>query len=104
MKVMNDSAPSSAHRPAAGCPTQSAARLGLGRILASGFALPFIHFIPDSLTYSVPLFLKRQCDQTPGTLWFAPHAAHTSVYAPFPCGMDGPGLPGAVKRAQRFPQ
>ena len=23
-----------------------------------------------------------------GTLWFAPHAAHTSTYAPFPCGMD----------------
>ena len=34
------------------------------------FAPPFIHFIiiPDSLTYSVPLFLKRQCDRTPGTL------------------------------------
>jgi hypothetical protein len=26
--------------------------------------LPLIHFIPDSLTYSVPLFLKRQCDRT----------------------------------------
>jgi diketogulonate reductase-like aldo/keto reductase len=25
-----------------------------------------IHFIPDSLTYSVPLFLKRQRDRTPG--------------------------------------
>ena len=28
------------------------------------FGLPFIHFIPDSLTYSAPLFLKRQCDRT----------------------------------------
>ena len=35
-------------------------RLGLGR-----FAPPPIHFIPDPLTYSVPLFLKRQCGRTP---------------------------------------
>jgi hypothetical protein len=28
--------------------------------------LPLIHFIPESLTYSVPLFLKRQCDRTLG--------------------------------------
>jgi hypothetical protein len=28
------------------------------------FVLPHIPFIPDSLTYSVPLFLKRQCDRT----------------------------------------
>ena len=27
-----------------------------------------MHFIPDSLTYSVPLFLKRQCDRTLGAL------------------------------------
>ena len=27
-------------------------------------------------------------DPVGGTLWFAPHAAHTSVYAPFPCGMN----------------
>jgi hypothetical protein len=26
--------------------------------------LPLIHFLPDSLTYSVPLFLKRQCGRT----------------------------------------
>ena len=31
------------------------------------FATPLIHFIPDSLTYSVPLFLKRQCDRALGT-------------------------------------
>jgi hypothetical protein len=30
------------------------------------FALPPIYFIPASLTYSVPLFLKRQCGRTPG--------------------------------------
>jgi hypothetical protein len=28
------------------------------------FVLPLIHFIPYSLTYSVPLFLKRQCYRT----------------------------------------
>jgi hypothetical protein len=32
-------------------------------------APPLIHFIPESLTYSVPLFLKRQCDRTPGDVW-----------------------------------
>jgi hypothetical protein len=30
------------------------------------FARPPISVIPDSLRYSVPLFLKRQCDRTPG--------------------------------------
>jgi hypothetical protein len=30
------------------------------------FAPPRIHFIPDSWTYSVPLFLTRQCDRTLG--------------------------------------
>jgi hypothetical protein len=40
------------------------ARLGLGRIVALCDLL--IHFIPESLTYSVPLFLKRQCDRTLG--------------------------------------
>jgi hypothetical protein len=30
------------------------------------FARPLVHFTPDSLTYSVPLFLKRQCDRTLG--------------------------------------
>jgi fructose-1,6-bisphosphatase I len=32
------------------------------------FVLSPIHFIPDLLTYSVPLFLKRQCDRTLGKL------------------------------------
>jgi hypothetical protein len=30
------------------------------------FVLLRIHFIPELLTYSVPLFLKRQCDRTLG--------------------------------------
>jgi hypothetical protein len=30
------------------------------------FVRPLIRFIPDSLTYSVPLVLKRQCDRTLG--------------------------------------
>jgi hypothetical protein len=29
-------------------------------------ARPHFHFIPKLLTYSAPLFLKRQCDRTPG--------------------------------------
>ena len=33
------------------------------------FVLPLIHFTPDLLTYAVPVFLKRQCDQTLGLLW-----------------------------------
>ena len=32
------------------------------------FVLPLIHFILESLIYSVPLFLKRRCDRTLGTL------------------------------------
>ena len=30
------------------------------------FVPPLTHFIPDELTYSVPLFLNRQCGRTPG--------------------------------------
>ena len=40
-----------------------------GRVRARShcrFVQPLNHFIPDSLTYSVPLFLKRQCDRTAG--------------------------------------
>ena len=36
------------------------------RRLQRRFVLPLIHFIPDSLTYSVPLFVKRRCDRTLG--------------------------------------
>jgi ankyrin repeat protein len=38
--------------------------LGLGRIVALYHLL--ILFIPESLTYSVPVFLRRQCDRTLG--------------------------------------
>ena len=39
------------------------------------FLPPLIQrFIPDFLTYSVLLFLKRQCDRTLGTLWAADDA------------------------------
>jgi hypothetical protein len=27
---------------------------------------PLVHFLPDPLTYPVPLFLEGQCDRTPG--------------------------------------
>jgi hypothetical protein len=36
--------------------------IGLGRIVALYYLL--IPFIPESLKYSVPLFLKQQCDRT----------------------------------------
>jgi hypothetical protein len=35
-------------------------------------APPLIHFIPDSLTYSVPLSLKRQSDRTLGAATHRP--------------------------------
>ena len=38
------------------------------------FVRPILHFIPDFLTHSIPLFLKRQCDRTLGVLsgWYTP--------------------------------
>ena len=54
------------------------------------FVPPFIHFISGSLTYSVLLFLKRQCDRTPAA-GVAPAAALAAAAAP--------GVPaGAVRR------
>ena len=45
------------------------------------FVLLLIHFIPDLLTYLVPLFLKRQCDRTlgavPGTFITVPRLPAT---------------------------
>jgi hypothetical protein len=43
----------------------SAVEVGLGRTCR--FAPPRVHFIPDSLPYSAPLFLRRQRDRTPGS-------------------------------------
>jgi hypothetical protein len=39
------------------------------------FALPLIHCIPESLTYSVPLYLKRQRGRAPGAARGAARAA-----------------------------
>jgi hypothetical protein len=39
--------------------TLKAVAVGLGHIVA-------LHFTPDLLIYSIPLFLKRQCDRTLG--------------------------------------
>jgi hypothetical protein len=39
------------------------------------FVLPRIHFIPDPLTHSVPISLKRQCDRTLGEAAAAPSPA-----------------------------
>jgi hypothetical protein len=39
--------------------------VGFSRIVAFN-VLPLTHSIPNSLIYSVPLFLKRQCDRTLG--------------------------------------
>ena len=41
---------------------------GLRVRLHCRFVLPLINCTPESLTYSVPLFLKRQCDRTLGGL------------------------------------
>jgi hypothetical protein len=54
---------------AAGARGAAAARLRGGGARARSharFVPPLIHFMPDSRTYSVPLYLKRQCDRTPG--------------------------------------
>jgi hypothetical protein len=52
---------------------EAAVAIGLGRIIT--FAIPLIHFIMYLLTYSVPLFLKRQGDRTLGGARGL-HAAH----------------------------
>ena len=54
------------HEPGAGLGQTGPAAGGARARSHSRFVLSFIHFIPGSLTYSVPLFLKRQCDRTPG--------------------------------------
>jgi hypothetical protein len=51
--------------------------------------LPLIYFIPDVLAYSVPLFLKRQCDRTQGR--------------PRLRRVQGQGQPGACGGRQRVP-
>ena len=40
-----------------------ATRCALGSVAHCRFARPLVHFIPESLMYSAPLFLRRQCDR-----------------------------------------
>jgi hypothetical protein len=63
------------------------------------FALPIIHFIPDLLTYSVPLFLKRQGDRTIGLGRLRAGHGPTLLVNPRP---DEPGEPRWV-RARKPP-
>jgi hypothetical protein len=66
-------------------------RLLLGRGAARSrshcrFVLQRIHFVPYSLTYSVPLFLKRQCDRTLGALVDAVRMGSGSTAFHHACG------------------
>ena len=72
------------------------ARLGLGRIVALYHLL--IHFIPDLLTDSAPLFLKRQCEQTlrQVSIFDPPEVSST---ARLPPGEGSPVPDGYVRRA-----
>ena len=85
----------------------------LGRIVA--FAIPLIILTPDLLTYSVPRFLKRQCDRTLGRTAEDLQSAAEGRAQRAAGGAAGPGLQaqadrsgpasaGAVKCPQRFPQ
>ena len=64
------------------------------------FELPLIHFMPDSLRLSVPLFLKRQCDQTLGRLAVASRPSGRprlgDIGAPEPPPEHGSGPFGAA--------
>jgi hypothetical protein len=42
-----------------------AVEIGLVRIVALYYRSSTLYVLPGSLTYAVPLFLKRQCDRTP---------------------------------------
>jgi hypothetical protein len=57
------------------CPRSAAARSQCSARSALYFALPLIHFIPDSRRGFVPLSLKRQCDRPLGLPPPAPRAA-----------------------------
>ena len=53
--------------PAEKARLEALVRLGLAaRARVAALYDRSIHCLPYSLTYSVPLFLKRQCDRTPG--------------------------------------
>ena len=58
------------------------------------FAPPLIRFIPDSLTYSVPLFLNRQCDRI---LRRRARSTHTAWSAERPGAWVGGGAARRVR-------
>jgi hypothetical protein len=60
------------------------------------FAVPLTHFIPYSLTYSVPLLLKRRCGRTPGG---CRAGGHDGGRAAAGGGGGGGGLAGAERCA-----
>ena len=69
--------------------TAAALLVGVGGSRARShrrFAPPLIRFIPDPLTYSAPLFLKRQCDRTPGGM----RALYAQLAGPTHAGEGGP--------------
>ena len=84
----------STRRPAKAARARTGAACGSPTVCVQGSVAlsrctTLIHFIPDSLTYSVPLFLKRRCDRTLG-LWRRPaHPRH--VLAPRGKGGAGRG-------------
>jgi hypothetical protein len=65
----------------------------------SRFVLPLIRFIPDALTYSVPLLLKRQCDPTLGSMQADPL---TSSWPPVAAAISGV-VPSQSPRSGRAP-
>ena len=70
---------------------------GSDRARSRGRSLPpLICFIPDLQTYSVPLFLSRQCDRTPGSAC----TADGRVYQPKTAGSFWPRAAGPFARSQ----
>jgi ataxia telangiectasia mutated family protein len=63
------------------------------------FALPLILFIPDSLTYLVPLFLNRQCDRKLGKLLKTPETVPFRLTRDIVDGMGVNGVEGAFTRS-----
>jgi hypothetical protein len=76
----------------AGKYTSSGVTVGLGRVVALCDP-PVIPLTPDLRIDSIPLFLERRCDRTPGDCRRV-QALREPV---------GPGSPGAAKRPPRFP-
>ena len=90
---------------ARGLRAATARRRGIGRARSHcRVVLPVIHFIPDLLTYSVPLFLKRQCDRTLG-IGRGPRSRHEPAGRPDASRVRGAprrGPPGRVFQRPRY--